>query len=76
MYFFCILNKDNNELLGGVERMGTLSFKNINKVYPNGFHAVKDFNLEVADKEFIIFVSSLSYQFVSMSFPFDVFILI
>ena len=56
MYFFCILNKDNNELLGGVERMGTLSFKNINKVYPNGFHAVKDFNLEVADKEFIIFV--------------------
>ena len=36
--------------------MGTLSFKNINKVYPNGFHAVKDFNLEVADKEFIIFV--------------------
>ncbi len=36
--------------------MGTLSFKNINKVYPNGFHAVKDFNLEVEDKEFIIFV--------------------
>ncbi len=36
--------------------MGTLSFKNINKVYSNGFHAVKDFNLEVADKEFIIFV--------------------
>ena len=36
--------------------MGTLSFTNINKVYPNGFHAVKDFNLEVADKEFIIFV--------------------
>ena len=36
--------------------MGTLSFKNINKVYSNGFHAVKDFNLEVEDKEFIIFV--------------------
>ena len=36
--------------------MGTLSFRNINKVYPNGFHAVKDFNLEVEDKEFIIFV--------------------
>ena len=30
--------------------------KNIQKVYPNGFHAVKDFNLEIADKEFIIFV--------------------
>ncbi len=36
--------------------MGTLSFRNINKVYDNGFHAVKDFNLEVEDKEFIIFV--------------------
>ena len=33
--------------------MGTLSFRNINKVYPNGFHAVKDFNLEVEDKELI-----------------------
>ena len=36
--------------------MGNMSFKNINKIYPNGFHAVKDFNLEVQDKEFIIFV--------------------
>ena len=26
------------------------------KVYPNGFEAVKDFNLEIADQEFIIFV--------------------
>jgi len=33
-----------------------LSLKNINKTYPNGFVAVKDFNLEIADKEFIIFV--------------------
>ena len=36
--------------------MASLSLKNINKVYPNGFHAVKDFNLEIEDKEFIIFV--------------------
>ncbi len=36
--------------------MASLSLKNINKKYPNGFHAVKDFNLEIADKEFIIFV--------------------
>ena len=36
--------------------MSSLSLKNIEKVYPNGFQAVKDFNLEVADKEFIIFV--------------------
>ncbi|SER56726.1 ABC transporter ATP-binding protein [Lachnobacterium bovis] len=36
--------------------MASLSLKNIYKVYPNGFEAVKDFNLEVEDKEFIIFV--------------------
>ena len=36
--------------------MASLSLKNVCKVYPNGFEAVKDFNLEVEDKEFIIFV--------------------
>lgn len=36
--------------------MASLSLKNVCKVYPNGFEAVKDFNLEIADKEFIIFV--------------------
>lgn len=36
--------------------MASLSLKNINKVYPNGFEAVKDFNLEIEDKEFVIFV--------------------
>ena len=36
--------------------MAGLSLKNISKVYPNGFEAVKDFNLEIADQEFIIFV--------------------
>ncbi len=36
--------------------MASLSLKNIQKVYPNGFVAVKDFNLEIQDKEFIIFV--------------------
>ncbi len=36
--------------------MASLSLKHICKVYPNGFEAVKDFNLEVEDKEFIIFV--------------------
>jgi len=36
--------------------MASLSLKNINKAYPNGFVAVKDFNLEIEDKEFIIFV--------------------
>ena len=27
--------------------MAFLEFKNIGKIYPNGFEAVKDFNLEV-----------------------------
>ena len=36
--------------------MASLSLTNVCKVYPNGFEAVKDFNLEVEDQEFIIFV--------------------
>lgn len=36
--------------------MANLSLKNVNKVYPNGVHAVIDFNMEIEDKEFIIFV--------------------
>ncbi len=36
--------------------MASLSLRNVCKIYPNGFEAVKDFNLEIEDKEFIIFV--------------------
>ena len=36
--------------------MAGLSLKNICKVYSNGYEAVKDFNLEIEDREFIIFV--------------------
>ncbi|MCR5156725.1 MAG: sn-glycerol-3-phosphate ABC transporter ATP-binding protein UgpC [Butyrivibrio sp.] len=36
--------------------MASLSLEHVTKVYPNGFEAVKDFNLEIQDKEFIIFV--------------------
>ena len=36
--------------------MANLSLQHIYKKYPNGFEAVKDFNLEIEDKEFIIFV--------------------
>jgi len=43
-------------LLDGGRKMASLSLKNICKVYPNGFEAVKNFNLEIADQEFIIFV--------------------
>ncbi|MGL4345576.1 MAG: ABC transporter ATP-binding protein [Cellulosilyticaceae bacterium] len=36
--------------------MAELKLNNIYKRYPNGFVAVKDFNLHIEDKEFIIFV--------------------
>lgn len=36
--------------------MGSLVLKNINKIYPNGVQAVFDFNLEIKDKEFVVFV--------------------
>lgn len=36
--------------------MATLNLKNINKIYPNGVQAVFDFNLDIEDKEFIVFV--------------------
>ena len=36
--------------------MATLSFKNINKIYDNKVQAVYDFNLDIKDKEFIVFV--------------------
>lgn len=36
--------------------MAYLTLKDINKIYPNGFHAVHDFNLEVEKGEFIVFV--------------------
>ena len=36
--------------------MSGLSLQHIKKVYPNGYEAVQDFNLEIEDKEFIIFV--------------------
>ena len=36
--------------------MAYLSLRDINKIYPNGFHAVHNFNLEIEQGEFIIFV--------------------
>ena len=38
--------------------MAYLTLKNINKIYPNGFHAVHNFNLEIEKGEFIVFVGS------------------
>lgn len=36
--------------------MAYLTLKNINKIYPNGYHAVHNFNLEIDKGEFIVFV--------------------
>ena len=36
--------------------MATVSFQNVNKQYPGGFHAVRDLNLEIADGEFVVLV--------------------
>ena len=36
--------------------MSFLKFEHIGKIYPNGFEAVKDFNLDVEKGEFIVFV--------------------
>ncbi|MCR5121142.1 MAG: sn-glycerol-3-phosphate ABC transporter ATP-binding protein UgpC [Ruminococcus sp.] len=38
--------------------MAYLTLHGINKIYPNGFHAVHDFNLEINKGEFIVFVGS------------------
>jgi multiple sugar transport system ATP-binding protein len=36
--------------------MATVSIRSLNKKYDNGFHAVKDVNLEIRDKEFVVLV--------------------
>ncbi len=36
--------------------MAYISLSEINKIYPNGFHAVHNFNLEIEKGEFIVFV--------------------
>ena len=42
--------------------MAYLTLRGINKIYPNGFHAVHDFNLEIEKGEFIVFVGYSSYD--------------
>ena len=36
--------------------MAEVKLKNINKIYPNGFQAVYDFNIDIQDGEFIVLV--------------------
>ncbi len=36
--------------------MATITLDKINKVYPNGFHAIHDLDLDIADTEFLVLV--------------------
>ena len=36
--------------------MASIQLKHIYKKYPNGFEEVKDFNMDIEDTEFILFV--------------------
>jgi multiple sugar transport system ATP-binding protein len=36
--------------------MATMTLDAVNKVYENGFHAIHDLNLDIADKEFLVLV--------------------
>ncbi len=36
--------------------MASLSLQHIDKIYPNGFEAIRDLNLEIIDKEFLVLV--------------------
>ncbi len=36
--------------------MASVVLKDVNKVYPNGYHAIHDLNLEIADGEFLVLV--------------------
>jgi len=36
--------------------MATVQLEDVNKVYDNGFHAIHDLNLEIADSEFLVLV--------------------
>lgn len=39
-----------------INGVATISFEHVTKRYPDGFEAVKDMNLEIADGEFMILV--------------------
>ena len=39
-----------------IRRLAFLTLKNINKIYPNGFHAVHNFSMDIRKGEFVVFV--------------------
>ena len=36
--------------------MAAVTLDGVNKVYPNGFHAIDDLNLDIQDGEFLVLV--------------------
>lgn len=48
--------KDNNDKLVDPSLESFVSLQNVNKIYPNGVHAVYDFNLEINKHDFIALV--------------------
>ena len=36
--------------------MATVQMENVNKIYENGFHAIHDLSLDIADQEFLVLV--------------------
>ena len=55
--FLGIPNGNDKEL-----KMAQLSLKHIQKIYDNQVHVVKDFNLEIEDKEFFVFVGPSGWR--------------
>ena len=39
-----------------IRRLAFLTLRNINKIYPNGFHAVHNFSMDIRKGEFVVFV--------------------
>jgi multiple sugar transport system ATP-binding protein len=45
-----------NNQLNQPSSMANVALKHLGKIYPNGFEAVRDFNLDIADGEFVVLV--------------------
>ena len=52
--------------------MSGLVLKNINKTFPGDQQAIRDFNLEVKDREFLIFAVSSTLLSISAGFIFAI----
>ena len=51
-----VCNRTDSDVTEVGGNMATVVLDKINKVYPNGFHAIHDLDIEIADKEFLVLV--------------------